>query len=54
MPKTVQNLQGLYCRMASIRSEIGENMKKVAKNANVDVAEHNKEWVLSNPNECPF
>ena len=29
-------------------------MKKVAKNANVDVAEPNKEWVLSNPNECPF
>ena len=31
-----------------------EKMKKVAKNANVDVAEPNKEWVLSNPNECPF
>lgn len=31
-----------------------EKMKKVAKNANVDVAEPNKEWVLRNPNECPF
>lgn len=31
-----------------------EKMKKVARNANVDVAEPNKEWVLRNPNECPF
>lgn len=31
-----------------------EKMKKVARNANVDVAETNKEWVLRNPNECPF
>ena len=31
-----------------------EKMKKVARNANVDVAEPNKKWVLRNPNECPF
>lgn len=31
-----------------------DKMKKVARNANVDVAEPNKEWVLRNPNECPF
>ena len=31
-----------------------EKMKKVAKNANVDVAECNKEWLLQNQNECPF
>nr|DAK81721.1 MAG TPA: Metal-dependent hydrolases of the beta-lactamase superfamily I [Bacteriophage sp.] len=31
-----------------------EKMKKVAKNANVDVAEPSNEWLLRNPNECPF
>ena len=31
-----------------------EKMKKVARNANVYVAEPDKEWVLRNPNECPF
>ena len=31
-----------------------EKMKKVAKNANVDVAEPNKEWVLRKGDECPF
>lgn len=31
-----------------------EKMKNVAKNANVDVAEPGKEWLLRNPNECPF
>ena len=35
-------------------NEVIEKMKKVSKNANVDVAEPNKEWVLINPNECPF
>lgn len=34
--------------------EVIEKMKKVAKNANVDVAEPGKEWLLRNPNECPF
>lgn len=31
-----------------------EKMKKVAKNANVDVAEPCNEWLLRNPNKCPF
>lgn len=31
-----------------------EKMKKVARNANVDVAEPGKELLLRNPNECPF
>ena len=31
-----------------------EKMKKVACGANVDVAEPGKEWLLTNPNECPF
>lgn len=31
-----------------------EKMKKVACGANVDVAERGKEWVLANPDECPF
>lgn len=31
-----------------------EKMKKVAKNANVDVAEAGKSWDLKNPSECPF
>lgn len=31
-----------------------EKMKRVARNANVYVAEPDKEWVLRNPNECPF
>lgn len=31
-----------------------EKMKKVAYGTNVDVAEANKEWILKNPNECPF
>ena len=31
-----------------------EKMKKNVPNANVDVAEPKKEWLLQNPNECPF
>ena len=31
-----------------------EKMKKVAKNANVDVAAAGKSWDLKNPSECPF
>ena len=31
-----------------------EKMKKVAKNANVDVAVAGKSWYLKNPSECPF
>lgn len=29
-------------------------MKNAVNGANVDVAERNKEWLLANPNECPF
>ena len=31
-----------------------DKMKKVAKNANVDVAVAGKSWDLENPSECPF
>ena len=31
-----------------------EKMKKTVPNANVDVAQPGKEWLLWNPNECPF
>ena len=31
-----------------------DKMKKTVPNVNVDVAECNKEWLLQNPNECPF
>ena len=47
----------IMCHLSSENADSDsfiEKMKKVAKNANVDVAEPNKEWVLSNPNECPF
>ena len=36
------------------RDSFIEKMKKVAGNANVDVAEPNKEWVLRKGDECPF
>lgn len=38
----------------SDRDSFIEKMKKVAYGANVSVAEVNKEWILKNPNECPF
>lgn len=47
----------IMCHLSSEnadRDSFIKKMKKVARNANVDVAEPNKEWVLSNPNECPF
>lgn len=31
-----------------------DKMKITVSNANVDVAEPGKEWLLRNPNECPF
>lgn len=31
-----------------------EKMKKTVPNVNVEVAERNREWLLRNPNECPF
>lgn len=31
-----------------------DKMKSTVSNANVDVADPGKEWLLRNPNECPF
>ena len=31
-----------------------DKMKKTVPNVNVDVAQPGKEWLLRNPNECPF
>lgn len=52
------NLQNvIMCHLSSENSDRDsfiEKMKKVARNANVDVAERNKEWVLRKGDECPF
>lgn len=52
------NLQNvIMCHLSSEnadRDSFIEKMEKVAYGANVDVAERNKEWLLANPNECPF
>ena len=52
---SLQNV--IMCHLSSENADSDsfiEKMKKVACGANVDVAEHNKEWLLANPNECPF
>ena len=52
---SLQNV--IMCHLSSENADSGsfiEKMKKVACGANVDVAERNKEWLLANPNECPF
>lgn len=52
---SLQNV--IMCHLSSENSDSDsfiEKMKKVACGANVDVAERNKEWLLTNPNECPF
>lgn len=52
---SLQNV--IMCHLSSENADSDsfiEKMKKVAKNANVDVSEPGKEWVLRNPNECPF
>ena len=52
---SLQNV--IMCHLSSENADKDsfiEKMKKVACGANVDVAEPNKEWVLMNPNECPF
>lgn len=52
---SLQNV--IMCHLSSENSDRDsfiEKMKKVAKNANVDVAEPNKEWVLRKGDECPF
>ena len=52
---SLQNV--IMCHLSSENADsdsfIGK-IKKVACGANVDVAERGKEWVLANPNECPF
>ena len=52
------NLQNvIMCHLSSENADSDsfiEKMEKVAYGANVDVAERNKEWLLANPNECPF
>lgn len=52
---SLQNV--IMCHLSSENSDRDsfiEKMKKVTCGANVDVAERNKEWLLANPNECPF
>lgn len=52
---SLQNV--IMCHLSSENADKDlfiKKMKKVACGANVDVAERNKEWVLTNPNECPF
>lgn len=52
---SLQNV--IMCHLSSENSDRDsfiEKMKKVARNANVDVAERNKEWVLRKGDECPF
>lgn len=47
----------IMCHLSSENADSDsfiEKMRKVACGANVDVAERNKEWLLANPNECPF
>lgn len=47
----------IMCHLSSENADSDsfiEKMKKVARNANVDVAEPNKEWVLRKGDKCPF
>ena len=47
----------IMCHLSSENADSDsfiEKMKKVAKNANVDVAVAGKSWYLKNPSECPF
>ena len=47
----------IMCHLSSENADSDsfiEKMKKVAKNANVDVAVAGKSWDLKNPSECPF
>lgn len=52
---SLQNV--IMCHLSAENSDSDsfiEKMKKVARGANVDVAEPNKEWVLRKGDECPF
>lgn len=47
----------IMCHLSSENADSDsfiKKMKKVARNANVDVAEPGKEWVLRKGDECPF
>ena len=51
----LQNI--IMCHLSSENADKNlfiKKMKEVARNANVDVVEPNKEWDLRDPNECPF
>ena len=52
---SLQNV--IMCHLSSENADSDsfiEKMKKVACGVNVDVAERNNEWLLTNPNKCPF
>ena len=52
---SLQNV--IMCHLSSENADSDsfiDKMKKVAKNANVDVAEPEKSWVLQKGDECPF
>lgn len=52
---SLQNV--IMCHLSSENSDKDSfiaKMKNAVNGANVDVAERNKEWLLANPNECPF
>ena len=52
---SLQNV--IMCHLSSENADKGlfiEKMKSAVPNANVDIAEPGKEWLLRNPNECPF
>ena len=52
---SLQNV--IMCHLSSENADKDsfiEKMKKVAGNANVDVAVSGKSWDLKNPSECPF
>lgn len=52
---SLQNV--IMCHLSSEnadRDSFIEKMKNAVNVANVDVAERNEEWLLANPDECPF
>lgn len=52
---SLQNV--IMCHLSSENADKDSfiaKMKNAVNGANVDVAECNKEWLLANPNECPF
>lgn len=52
---SLQNV--IMCHLSSENADKDSfiaKMKNAVNGANLDVAEPNKEWVLMNPNECPF